>query len=370
VTTPLPADRPGPEDLAAPPADPSPAAPHERDDTGTAGRDGPDVHGPHSCAGHPGHTHGGHAHGGRHHHAPTSWDRVLIFGMGLNLAFVLVEAGAGVATGSLALLSDAGHNLSDVLGLALALAGLLLTRVAPTRRRTYGWRSASIFAAVANGLLLLVALGVIVWEAVHRLAEPSATPGLPLIVVAGVGVAVNTATALLFVRGRRADVNLRGAFLHMVADAAVSGGVIVAGLGILATGWTWIDPVTSLIVVAVILVGTWGLLRESLDLALQAVPAGIDPEAVTGALLALDGVARVHDLHIWAMSTTETALTAHLVRPTPTADEDAFLGRARAVLAERFAIAHVTLQVERDPDVACPGEGCGPGSAETPPGPA
>jgi cobalt-zinc-cadmium efflux system protein len=309
-------------------------------------------HAPHEH-GH-GHHHG-HAHG--HGHAPGAVpQRAFTIGIALNVAFVAVEAGAGLVTGSLALLADAGHNLSDVLGLVLAWGAVRLARRAPTSRRTYGWRRSSIMAALLNALLLLVAVGGIGWEAVRRAQEPVAVPGLPIIIVAGIGFLVNGATAALFLSSRRHDLNARGAFLHMAADAAVSLGVVASGAAILATGWAWLDPVVSLLIAVVILAGTWGLLREAFDLALDAVPPGIDAAAVREHLATLPGVTAVHDLHIWALSTTEVALTAHLVKPDPR-DDDLLVARAAGELRERFGIGHATLQWERA-DGDCPGAPC------------
>ena len=295
--------------------------------------------------------HHGHDHGHGHSHAPATFDRAFAIGIGLNIVYVLVEAGFGLATSSVALLADAGHNLSDVLGLAIAWGGAALARTAPTKRFTYGLKGSTILAALSNALLLLVALGAIVLEAAQRLADPRPVPGLTVAAVAVVGIVVNGATALLFARGRHGDVNLRGAYLHMAADAAVSAGVVATGVGIWLTGWRWLDPVTSLVLAAIIIVRTLDLLRESTELALAAVPRGIDYDRVAAALAELPGVARVHDLHIWAMSTTEPVLTAHLVMPGGTAD-DAFLRRAEAMLKTRFGIGHATLQVERDADCA------------------
>lgn len=295
------------------------------------------------------HAHRGHAH---HAHGPGDHGRAFALGVALNLGFVAVEAAAGVLAGSLALLADAGHNLSDVAGLLLAWGAATLARQPPTARRTYGYRRASVLAALANAVVLLMAVGAIVWEAVERLWSSAPVEATTVAVVAGVGVAINTATALLFLRGRAHDLNIRGAFLHMAADAAVSLGVVVAALGIAVTGWLWLDPAASLVVAAVITAGTWGLLRQSLDLALDAVPAHIDRAAVERFLGELPGVREVHDLHIWAMSTTETALTAHLVRPGPT--DDAFLHRVAHELHARFGIEHTTVQVEAgDPALAC-----------------
>ena len=251
----------------------------------------------------------------------------------------------GLAAHSLALLADAGHNLSDVFGLLLAWWASRLVKTRPTARRTYGLGRSSILAALANAVFLLVAVGGITWEAVRRFSDPAPVAGSTVIWVAAVGIAVNLGTALLFMAGRKGDLNVRGAFLHMAADAAVSAGVVVAGVAILFTGWHWLDPVTSLAINAVIVWGTWGLLRDALNLALDAVPEGINPAEVRDYLAALPGVTAVHDLHIWAMSTTETALTAHLVRPDAGLD-DGLLAHAGEELRERFAIGHATLQLE------------------------
>lgn len=281
-----------------------------------------------------------------HVHAPNDYNRIFAVAVALNVGFVIVEAGFGVAAHSLALLADAGHNLGDVLGLLLAWGATRLAQRKPSQRRTYGWRSSSILAAMLNAGLLLVAVGGIAWEAVQRFGRPGTVVGVTVIWVAAVGVVLNTATALLFVAGRKRDLNIRAAFLHMAADAAVSAGVVVAAVVMLRTGWMWLDPTVSLVIAAVILVGTWGLLRESVDLALAAVPAGIDPAAVAAYLQDLPGVEAVHDLHIWGMSTTESALTAHLVKPDPR-DDDELLAQACRELHDRFGIGHVTLQWER-----------------------
>ena len=295
---------------------------------------------------------------GHHHdHGPVSFDSAFAIGIGLNLAFVLVEAGFGLFAHSLALVADAGHNLSDVLGLGLAWGASVLARQRPTERRTYGLRRSSIVAALANAVLLLVAVGAIGWEAVRRFANPEPAAGMMVIGVAAVGIVINTVTALLFLRGREGDANIRGAFLHMAADAAVSLGVVIAGFLILWTGWAWLDPAISLAIAAIILVSTWGLLRESLDLALDAVPKSIDPGAVEQYLAHLPGVVEVHDMHIWGLSTTEAALTAHLVIPAGS-DGDALLRTAIAELHDQFGIEHATLQIERGDSDAYPCTPC------------
>ncbi len=292
-----------------------------------------------------------------HDHGAHALGRRFALGVGLNLAFVLVEAVSGVLVGSLALVADAGHNLSDVASLLLAWGAVWLAGRSATATRTYGFRRATILASLASAVLLLVALGVIAWEAVGRLRDPRPVDGGVMIAVAAVGVAVNTATALLFARGRRHDLNQRGAFLHMAADAAISLGVVVSGLVILRTGWLWLDPAVSLALVVVILAGTWALLRESLHLAVDGVPGHVDPRAVRTWLSSRPGVTEVHDLHVWALSTTEVALTAHLVMPgEPPGDR--FLADVAAELAQRFGIGHATVQVERDAATACPACGC------------
>lgn len=262
---------------------------------------------------------------------------------------MVVEAIAGLIAHSTALLADAGHNLSDVLGLALAGGAAWLARRPAGGRRTYGYAKATVLAALANALFLIFACGGIVWEAVRRFGEPEAIkPGL-VMAVAAAGVVVNTATALMFVAGRKNDVNIRGAFLHMAADAAVSAGVIVAGLVIALTGWDWVDPATSLVIVAIIFIGTWGLLRESVNLALDAAPAGVDLKRLQTYLEGGDGVVEVHDLHVWAMSTTKTALTVHIVRPDG-ADDEAYRQEVLGVLRDEFGVGHATLQIERARD--------------------
>ena len=296
-----------------------------------------------------GHAHDhGHAHA--HSHAPASFDRAFAIGIALNLVFVAIEGFYGWKINSLALLADAGHNLSDVAGLVLAWGGVLGGRLRADARHTYGWQRASILAAFFNALLLLVAMGTLVWEAVHRLASPQPMQGLTIMAVAAVGIVINTATALLFMRGSKKDLNIRGAFLHMAADALVSAGVMVAGGLALWLGWNWLDPVMSLVIAVVIVVGTWNLFRQSLHLLFDGVPDSVDLQAVRQSLLAMPGVQRVHDLHVWAMGTSQIALTAHLVMPTGQPD-DAFYREARRQMHNQFEIGHVTLQVEREPSM-------------------
>jgi cobalt-zinc-cadmium efflux system protein len=302
---------------------------------------------------HKGHSHGGHNHGpGGHSHAPKDFGRAFAVGAALNIGFVIAETIAGLMTHSLALLADAGHNLSDVLGLFMAWGAVVLAKRAPAGRRTYGLRKGTILASLTNAVLLLVAVGAISWEAVRRFGDPQPIQTGPVMIVAAIGIVINTATALMFMRGSKDDLNIRGAFLHMAADAGVSAGVVVAAFAMAVTGWLWLDPVVSLGIVVVIVLGTWSLLRDSLDLALDAAPRGIDPKAVGDWLAARPGVSEVHDLHIWAMSTTETAMTAHLVRE-PGPDHDAFLHAACAELNSRFNIGHVTLQIEHSGAAAC-----------------
>lgn len=299
---------------------------------------------------------GGHAHahgGALHPHGePSALGRRFAIGVVLNLVYVAAEAFWGVRGHSLALLADAGHNLSDVLGLVLSWGAWALARTPPSGRRTYGLRRASTLAALGNALLLLIAVGAIVWEAIGRLRTPEPVAGGMVMAVAGVGIVINTATALLFAGGR-GDLNVRGAYLHMAADAGVSLGVVLAGLAIRLTGAAWVDPVTSLAVAAVILVATWGLLRESVELSIDAVPKGIDLDAVAACLADIDGVTAVHDLHVWGMSTTEAALTAHLVVPGGIPG-DAFHACLAKELHDRFGIEHVTVQVEHGDGATCP----------------
>ena len=292
------------------------------------------------------HSHGGHSHGhGHHHHHPADFGRAFAIGIVLNLGFVAIEAWYGWWANSMALLADAGHNLADVLGLATAWVGAVLARRPASRRFSYGFRGASILAALANAVLLLIAVCLIVYHAAWRLIVPDLVEGETVVLVAAIGIAINLGTALMFMRGRKSDINVRGAYLHMVADALVSAGVVIAGLGIQFTGWLWIDPVTSLIVAGMIFLATADLFRESLTMAMAGVPRSIDPEHVEEHLLDLQGVTRVHDLHIWSMSTTEYALTAHLVMPAGFPG-DAFLQDCAHQVAHRFGITHSTFQIE------------------------
>ncbi len=296
-----------------------------------------------------GHGHA-HAHG---HGAGHGFGAAFALGVVLNLVFVAVEVGFGVIGHSVALLADAGHNLSDVLGLVIAWTALILSRRRPTHRYTYGLRSTSILAALFNAIILLIAVGGIALEAIDRLRAPAPVASGTVMAVAAAGILVNGVTALLFLRGQRDDINIRGAFLHMAADAGVSLGVVLAGALIFATGWLWLDPAASLVVALVIVIGTWRLLRDSVNMALHAVPAEIDPAAVRSYLVLSAGVCAVHDLHIWPMSTTETALTCHLVMPEGHPGDRALQHLAHE-LHERFGIDHATIQVETgDPDHPC-----------------
>src|SRR5215471_11407114 len=286
-----------------------------------------------------------------HGHGPANYDKAFAVGIALNVSYVVVEAVFGVLTGSLALIADAGHNFTDVLSLLLAWGATRLSRMQPTKRYTYGLRSSSILASLVNAIILLIAIGAIAWEAIRRFNQPQEIPGGTVMIVAAFGVVINAATALLFVKGRKSDLNIKGAFLHMAADAGVSLGVVVAGFAIFRTGLYWIDPATSLVIVAIIAVGTWGLLRDSARLALQAVPPGIDANEVMAYLAGLPRVVGVHDLHIWPMSTTETALTAHLEMPNANAG-DKFLHDVCQHLHDEFKIEHCTIQIEQNAE-AC-----------------
>ena len=280
-----------------------------------------------------------------HHHHQHSAGRAFAIGIALNLIFVVVEWVCGVMANSLALIADATHNFGDVLGLVLAWGAMALARRPPSARFTYGLRGSTILAALGNAMLLLVATGGIAWEAIRRFDSTSAVNETVMIWVAVLGVLINAGTAMLFMRGSKTDLNVRGAYLHMAADAGVSLGVVFAGVVMLYTGWIWLDPVASLLIVTVIFVGTWGLLRDSVRLALQAAPENVDPMDVKRYLVALPGVAEMHDLHIWAMSTTETALTVHLVMPAGHPGDEFFENVIRQI-EEKFHIGHATIQIE------------------------
>lgn len=292
-----------------------------------------------------GHDHHGHdhAHGG-HVHAPASFGRAFAIGAALNLGFVAVEAFYGVISNSVALLADAGHNLGDVLALMIAWLASVLVRRAPTARFTYGLRGSSILAALFNAVFLLVTVGAISWEAIRRLNQPEPVAGATVMVVAAIGIVVNGVTAYLFASGK-SDVNLRATFLHMASDALTSAGVVLAGLIIMLTGWERLDPLTSLAINVGIVVATWGLLREAFSMSMAAAPSSIDPAIVRSFLAARPGVASVHDLHIWSMSTTEVALTCHLVMPDGR-PADGFLHDLSREAAARFGIGHATIQFE------------------------
>lgn len=274
------------------------------------------------------------------------YDKAFTLGLALNISFIIIEVVFGFLANSTALLADAGHNFSDVISLVIAWTASGLARLKPTEQRTYGWRKVSVMGAFINSLILLFALGAITLEAIRRFQSPVSIEGKSVIVVASIGVLINTATALLFLEGRKKDLNIRGAFLHMAADAGVSLGVVITGILIMTTGQFWLDPFTSLIIVVVILTGTWNLLRDSFNLAIDAVPKGINAAQVKVYLSKLPGITGVHDLHIWAMSTTETALTAHLVKPSHQ-DDDALINRIEKELHEIYNIDHVTIQWER-----------------------
>ena len=297
---------------------------------------------------HTGHDHGlGHA----HVHAPASFGKAFAIGISLNIALVVAEAVYGYIGNSTALLADAGHNLSDVLGLVVAWGASIAARRAPSGRFTYGLRASTILAALANAIFLLVATGAIGWEAILRLREPEPVAGVTVMVVAGIGILINGFTALLFADGRKDDINIEGAYLHMAADAAVSLGVVVSAALIIWTGWLWLDPLTSLIICGVILWSTTSLLRSSIDMSMAAAPKGTDLAAIRSFLLARPGVSDIHDLHVWPISTTETALTCHLVMPA--GSDDAFLMETAQLLKASFRIGHTTLQVETHPGNGC-----------------
>ena len=301
----------------------------------------------------------GHSHDDQHEGTTAKFGSAFAIGITLNLVYVIAQIIFGIVAHSLALIADAGHNFSDVLGLLLAWCAVYLSKTRPTARRTYGLGRSSILAALANAILLLVAVGGITWEAIRRFGNPGEVAGKTMMIVAAIGVFVNGGTALLFSAGRKGDLNIRGAFLHMTADAAVSAGVVVAGLIIISTGWFWIDPVASLLINVVIVWGTWGLLRDSLSMALDVVPPNVDPTAVRKYLQDQPGVTAVHDLHIWPLSTTRIALTVHLEMPSqPTGD--AFLHNLCQCLHDEFGIEHSTIQVEQNAEACAlaPDEEC------------
>jgi cobalt-zinc-cadmium efflux system protein len=310
-------------------------------------------HHDHHHHGHAGHGHD-HDHGGGHAHvhAPASFGKAFAIGITLNTALVVAEAVYGYIGNSTALLADAGHNLSDVLGLIMAWGASIAARRAPSGRFTYGLRASTILAALANAVFLLVATGAIGWEAILRLREPEPIAGVTVMVVAGIGILVNGFTAMLFASGRKDDINIEGAYLHMAADAAVSLGVVISAALIIWTGWLWLDPVTSLVICAAILWSTTSLLRGSIDMSMAAAPKGTDLAAIKVFLLERPGVSAIHDLHVWPISTTETALTCHLVMPAG-ATGDAFLMETAQMLKTSFRIGHTTLQVETHPDNGC-----------------
>jgi len=287
-----------------------------------------------------------HDHSHCDHHKPASYNTAFAVGVALNSAFVLTEIVYGIASRSLSLLADAGHNVGDVLGLLMGWAAAYLATRPATPNRTYGYRRSSILAALGNSALLLVAVGAIAWEAIQRLSEPVPVPGTVVMIVAAIGIVVNGGTALMFVRGRKDDLNIEGAYLHMLTDAIVAAGVVVAGYAMRATHWAWIDPISSLVIVALIAMGSWRLLRRSFDLAIDAVPDGIDPKAVRAFLESRPGVQGVSDLHIWGMSTTETALTAHLVMPA--GSDSGFVSELAHELIHEFGINHTTIQIDQD----------------------
>jgi cobalt-zinc-cadmium efflux system protein len=295
------------------------------------------------------HSHNDH---GDHTHGAANFGKAFAIGVSLNLIYVVVQIGFGIRANSVALLADATHNLSDVLGLLLSWGAIVLATRRPTQRFTYGLRGSSILAALVNGAVLLLVTGGIAWEAVQRLLEPAPVVGGIVIAVAALGIVVNAATAWLFQAGRKDDLNIRSAFLHMAADAVVSIGVVLAGIGIVYTNWLWLDPAVSLIVAAVIVAGTWNLLRDSARLALDAVPEGIEIDLVRSYLAGLPGITEVHDLHIWGMSTTDNALTVHLVMPQGHPG-DSFVSNICKHLHDTFRVSHATIQVETDPDHPC-----------------
>lgn len=297
------------------------------------------------------HSHHDHHHHG-HSHAPADFGRAFAIGISLNIAFVVIEAAYGFLSNSMALIADAGHNLSDVLGLAIAWLAATLAKRPPSSRYSYGYKGGTILASLANAVVLMVAMGALTWEAVQRFAVPEPVESRTIIIVAAVGIVINLATALLFAKGRHDDINIRGAYLHMAADAGVSAAVVGAGFAIMATGWLWLDPAITLVIVAIIVWGTWGLLRESLSMSLQAVPRSVDVSSVRQFLATRPGVIGLHDLHVWGMSTTEVAMTAHLLMDGKHPG-DAFLMSVARELKHHHGISHVTIQIETDPDTQC-----------------
>lgn len=283
--------------------------------------------------------------GYEHHHAIENYDRAFALGIGLNIVFVIIEAIYGGLAGSMALLADAGHNLSDVFSLVLAWGATVLAARAKTQKRTYGLRKATVMASLLSAMLLLVALGWIALEAFKRFSQPEPVAEVTVIVVAAIGVVINAATALLFVKGQQHDLNIKGAYLHMVADAAISLGVVLGGVIILYTGWLWLDPLISIFIVVAVFIGTWALLRDSLNYAMDAVPSGIDVATIHAYFLQHKRVERVHDLHVWPLSTTQVALTVHLVVSDACID-NTFLCELQRDLHHDFGIAHSTIQLE------------------------
>ena len=288
-----------------------------------------------------GHDHDDHG----HTHAPKNFGPMFAIATALNVGLVVVQVFYGITAHSVALLADAGHNFGDALGLVIAWGAHVLAKLNPTTRYTYGFRSASILAALLNGVILLIATGAIAWEAVQRFSEPGEVAGLTVMIVAAIGIVINGLAAWCLMAGQKGDINIRGAFLHMIADAAVSLSVVVAGGLIILTGWNWLDPAMSIIISVVIVWGTWGLLREAVNQSLSAVPSAIDPQEVSEYLKGTPGVGGIHDLHIWAMSTTETALTCHLVMPKGHPGDE-FIAKLCHQLHDKFQIAHPTLQIE------------------------
>lgn len=295
------------------------------------------------------HDHAENTHGncsGHHHAVPSNYGYAFIIAILLNSIFVVVEFSYGLTANSTALMADAGHNLSDVLGLLLAWAAFILSKKAPNKQYTYGLRSTTILAALANAMFLLIACGVIALEAIKHFSQPPVVEGMVVTIVATIGIFINGISAYLFIKGSKGDLNIRGAYLHMAADAAVSFGVVIAGVVIAFTGWSWIDPIIGLVIVAVIVFSTWGLLRDSLQLALSAIPTNINVSEINNYLRQINGVVDIHDLHIWGISTTENALTVHLIIPNGYPGDD-FMDEIAKTLKSQFSIHHSTLQIEQ-----------------------